>query len=113
MIKVLAIIISALIAPLSSAQTKAAEWQKASLVEKRTVNEWCRHCPDWNKTRYSLQTQDGMIYVAETHRTLDVTLNGHNSLRVEKDGHVGAALHILDDAGKEQKLRIVGKIAPQ
>lgn len=111
--KVLAILIGALIAPLSFAQTNTAEWQKASLVEKRTVNEWCRHCPDWNKTRYSLQTNDGMIYVAETHSILDVAINGHNSLRVEKNGHVGAALHIRDDAGKEHKLRIVERIAPK
>lgn len=87
------------------------EWKDASLVQKRTVNEWCRHCPDWNKTRYSFHAQDGMTYVAETHRNLDVAINGHVSIRFEKDGHVGDVLHVLDDAGKDHKLRIVERIA--
>jgi hypothetical protein len=76
------------------------------------VDEWCRHCPDWNQTFYSFKLDDGSIYVAKTHRTLDITLNGHNLFRVEKDGHVGDYVHILDDAGKDRKLRITEKRAP-
>jgi hypothetical protein len=90
----------------------APDWKNCTVIKISTVNEWCRHCPDWNQTFYSFKLEDGSVYVARTHRTLDVTLNGHNSLRVEKDGHVGDYIHILDDAGKDRKLRITEKIAP-
>jgi hypothetical protein len=77
------------------------------------VCRWCRHCPDWNQTSYSFKLDDGTVYVAQTHKKLDVTLNGRTKLRFEKDGHVGDYVHILDDAAKEQKLRITEKIAPE
>jgi hypothetical protein len=79
-----------------SAQTP--DWKEASLVEIHTVNEWCRHCPDWNKTHYSFRLQDGMVYVVETHSQLNVTLNGHTRLRLDGDGKIGSTLHILDDS---------------
>jgi len=86
---------------------------QATLTDKRTINEWCRHCPDWNKTRYSFRTDDGMTYVGETHKQLDIALNGHNVIRFAKDGHVGDNLFVQDDSGKEQKLKIVERIAPK
>jgi hypothetical protein len=90
----------------------APSWQNSSVIKVETVNAWCRHCPDANQTLYSFKLDDGTVYVAHTHRTLDVTLNGHNSFRFEKDGHVGDYVHILDDAGKDRKLKISQKIAP-
>jgi hypothetical protein len=64
-------------------------------------------------TYYSFRTDDGLTYVAVTgpgaHSALNVTLNGHNGLRIDDGGHV----HILDDAGKDKKLRIVERIAPK
>jgi hypothetical protein len=103
-----------ILAVLISARTARAalDWKNSIVIKISTVNEWCRHCPDWNQTFYSFKLDDGSVYVARTHRTLDVTLNGHNSFRVEKDGHVGDYVHILDDAGKDRKLRITEKIAP-
>src|ERR1700730_511224 len=81
------------------------DWKNSSLIKTETVNEWCRHCPDANQTFYSFKLDDGTVYVARTHRTLDVTLNGQTKFRVEKDGHVGDTAHILDDAGKDRKLK--------
>jgi hypothetical protein len=40
---------------------------------------------------------------------LNVALNGHNGFRIDNGGNVP----ILDDAGKDRKLRIVEKIAPK
>jgi hypothetical protein len=85
------------------------DWKNSTLIKTETINGWCRHCPDWNQTSYSFKLDDGTIYVAQTHMTLDVTLNGHVKFRVEKDGHVGDYVHILDDAGKDRKLRITKK----
>jgi hypothetical protein len=84
-------------------------WKNSTVIKIRTVNEWCRHCPDANQTFYSFKLDDGTIYVARTHRTLDVTLSGHVKFRFEKDGHVGDTAHILDDAGKDRKLKITAK----
>lgn len=81
-------------------------------MEVHTINEWCKHCPDWNQTRYSFRLQDGMIYVGETHKRLNVTVNGHTRLRLEGEGKVGSTLHIMDDSNKEQKLKVVQKIGP-
>jgi len=83
------------------------------VIKISTVNEWCRHCPDWNQTSYSFKLDDGSVYVAQTHTKLDVTLNGHTKFRFEKDAHVGDHIHILDDAGKDQKLRITEKMASE
>lgn len=91
----------------------ASSWEDSSVIKILTVNEWCRHCPDWNQTSYSFKLADGIVYVARTHRKLDVTLNGQTKFRVERDGHVGDYVHILDDAGKERKLRIIEKIAAE
>lgn len=90
------------------------DWKDSTLIKIETVNAWCRHCPDWNQTSYSFKLGDGTVYTAQTHKTLDVTINGHTKFRVEKDGHVGDYIHILDDAGKDRKLRITRKeIQPQ
>ena len=68
-------------------------------------------CP---RIPYSFKLDNGTVYTAQTHKTLDVTLNGHTKFRLEKDGHVGDYVHILDDAGKDRKLRIIKKeIQPQ
>jgi len=88
-------------------------WQNCLVVKVSTVNEWCRHCSDWNQTTYSFKLDDGTVYVGQTHKRLDVTLNGHTKLRFEKDGHVGDYIHILDDAGHEKKIRVTEKIAPE
>ena len=85
----------------------------SSVIKTSTVNEWCRHCPDWNQTSYSFKLDDGNVYVAQTHKRLDVTINGHTKLRFENDGHVGDFIHILDDSGKDRRLHIVQKIAPE
>jgi hypothetical protein len=85
------------------------DWKNATLIKIETVNAWCRHCPDWNQTSYSFKLGDGTVYIVQTHKTLDVTLNGLTKFRVEKDGHVGDYVHILDDAGKDRKLRITKK----
>jgi hypothetical protein len=87
------------------------EWKDSTVIKISTTNEWCRHCPDWNQTSYSFKLDDGTVFVAQTHEKLDITLNGRTKLRFEKDGHVGDHVHILDDAGKDQKLRITEKIA--
>ena len=89
-----------------------SDWKDATVTNIRTVNEWCRHCPDWNKTRYSFRLDDGMTYVGETHKRLNVTLSGRTRVRLEGNGGVGDNLHIVDDSNKDQKLRIVQKIAP-
>jgi hypothetical protein len=91
----------------------SAQWTTATLIEKRTINEWCRHCPDWNKTRYSFKFDDDMTYVGEAHRNLNIAVNGHNQLRIENSGRVGDHLYVRDDSGKEWRLRIVEKIAPK
>jgi hypothetical protein len=95
----------------ASLGAQTADWKDSSLVEVRTINEWCRHCPDWNKKHYSFRLPDGMTYVGETHKKLNVTLNGHTRIRIEGTGEIGDALHILDDSNKDQKLKIVEKIA--
>ena len=87
--------------------------EDSSVMKISTVNEWCRHCPDWNQTSYSFKLDDETVYVGQTHKTLDVTLNGYTKLRFEKDGHVGDYIHILDDAGHDRKLRVIPKIAPE
>lgn len=84
-------------------------WQHATVIKISTLNAWCRQCPDWNQTLYSFKLQDGMVYVARTHRALDITLHGTVSFRVEKDGHVGDHAHVLDDAGKDRRLVITEK----
>jgi hypothetical protein len=104
------LILAVLVSP--SLARAAPDWKNCTVIKISTLNEWCRHCPDWNQTFYSFKLDDGSVYVARTHRTLDVTLNGHNSFRVDKDGHVGDYVHILDDAGQDRKLRITEKIAP-
>lgn len=83
----------------------------SSVIKVKKVNAWCRHCPDINKNLYSFKLEDGTVYVAETHGTLDVTINGHTKVRFEKDGHVGDHIRILDDSGKEKSLRITEKNA--
>ena len=90
-----------------------AEWKDSTVVKISTTNEWCRHCPDWNQTSYWFKLDDGTVYVAQTHKKLDVTLNGHTKFRFEKDGHVGDRVHILDDAGKDQELHITEKMAAE
>ncbi len=88
-------------------------WLNSSLIKTSTVNEWCRHCPDWNQTAYSFKLDDGTVYIAQSHKTLDVTVNGHTRLRFEKDGHVGDYVHIIDDAGKDRKLKIIQRVVPE
>src|SRR2546427_1167160 len=108
--------IAALLAVLSFTSpvlAKHYDWKDSTLIKTETINAWCRHCPDANQTFYSFKLDDGTVYVARTHKTLDVTLNGHTQFRVEKDGHVGDYVHVLDDAGKDRKLRIVQRIAPK
>ena len=94
-------------------QTAPSTWVDSSVIKTTTVNEWCRHCPDWNQTSYSFKLGDGNVYVAQTHKRLDVTINGHTKFRFENDGHVGDYIHIVDDAGKDRRLRIIQKIAPE
>jgi hypothetical protein len=108
--------VAALVAILSftsPVRAKHYEWKDSTLIKTETINAWCRHCPDANQTLYSFKLGDGTVYVARTHKTLDITLNGHTQFRVEKDGHVGDYVHVLDDAGKDMKLRIVQRIAPK
>jgi hypothetical protein len=105
--------IAAAILLLLSSAVAAPGWQNSSVVKVWTVNEWCRHCPDWNQTSYSFKLDDGTVYVGQTHKKLDVTLNGHTKLRFEKDGRVGDYIHILDDAGRDKKLKLTEKIAPE
>jgi hypothetical protein len=52
------------------------------------------------------------VYVGQSHKKLEVTLNGQTMFRFEKDAYVGDYIHILDDFGKDRKLRITEKIAP-
>jgi hypothetical protein len=108
--KYLAFLFLSLSCSLLLAQT---EWKNSTVIKISTTNEWCRHCPDSNQTSYSFKLDDGTVYVAQTHKKLDVTLNGHTKFRFEKDGHVGDHVHILDDAGKDQELRITEKIAAE
>ena len=97
------------------------QWQDSVLVKVETVNGWCQHCgSDFVKMNYSFKFDDGTVYTAQIgaggalhHRQpLDLTVNGHVKFRFEKDGHIGNYIHILDDSGKDKKLRIIEKIAP-
>jgi hypothetical protein len=97
------------------------QWQDSTLIKVETINGWCEHCgSDVVKANYSFKLNDGTVYTAQIgaggvlhHRNpLDVTLNGHIQFRFEKGDHVGDYIHILDDSGKDIKLRIVGKTAP-
>jgi hypothetical protein len=97
------------------------QWQDSILVKVETINGWCQHCgSDFVKMNYFFKLIDGTVYVAQIgaggvvhHRQpLDTTLNGHVQFRFEKDGHVGDYVHILDDVGKDRKLRVIEKIAP-
>lgn len=62
-----------------------------------------------------MEPKVGAVYVAQTHKKLDVTLNGHTRFRFEKDGHshIGDHVYILDDAGKDQELRVTEKMAAE
>jgi len=108
--KCLAFLLLSLSCSLLLAET---EWKESTVIKVSTLNEWCRHCPDWNQTSYSFRVEDGTVYVGQTHKRLDITLNGHTKFRYEKDGHVGDKVHILDDAGKDQELRITEKMAAE
>jgi hypothetical protein len=99
--------------PASTLAFGESAWQNSSLIKTSTVNEWCRHCPDWNQTSYSFKLDDGTVYVGQTHKKLDVMVNGHTKLRFEKDGHVGEYMHIIDDGGQDKKLKVIQKIAPE
>jgi hypothetical protein len=108
------VLISTIFTALAWAQTgNTSDWHDASLVKTSTSNEWCHHCPDWNQTSYFFKIEAGVIVVGRIHKTLDVTVNGHNKLRFDKDGRVGDYLHVMDDAGKDQHLKIVQRIAPE
>jgi hypothetical protein len=95
----------------STVAAQSPEWKDSILVNVSVLNEWCRHCPDWNQTRYSLQAEDGMVYVAQAHKSLNVAVHSHYKFRMETDGRIGAYVHVLDESGKDFKLRIVQKIA--
>ena len=105
-------ILVVLISPIATIGQTGGDWKNATLVEVSLVNEWCRHCPDWNQSLYSFKLDDGTVYVGRTHTTLDISLNGQTPLRFEKDGHVGDHLYIRDDAGKERKLTVTQKKQP-
>jgi len=102
---------SIVVAALLFQSVSSPTWANSSVIKISTANEWCRHCPDWNQTSYSFKLDDGTVYVGQTHKKLDVTVNGHSRVRFEKDGHVGDYIHVLDDVGKDRKLRIIEKIA--
>ena len=109
-----AVIVTILLSQLVSATPQTAStWQNSALIKTSTVNEWCRHCPDWNQTSYSFKLDDGMVYVGQTHTKLDVVVNGQTKLRFEKDGHVGDYMHVIDDGGQDKKLKVIQKIAPE
>jgi hypothetical protein len=104
-----------LIAVLASAITAWAgpEWQDSTLVKVETGRGHTPLFHDVEVTSYSFKLKDGTIYTADNRsRTLNITVNGHTRLRVEKDGHVGDYIHILDDSGRDIKLHIVEKTAP-
>ena len=107
---ILTILLSQLV--FATPQDASTPWQNSSLIKTSTDNEWCRHCPDWNQTSYSFKLDDGTVYVGQTHKKLDVMVNGHTKLRFEKDGHVGDYMHIIDDGGQDKKLKVIEKIAP-
>ena len=104
-------LISVIMAALLVQSTPVSTWQHSSVVKIITVEERCNHCPDWKHTDYSFKLDDGTVYVGQSHKELDITLNGHTMFRFEKDGHVGDYIHILDDFGKDKRLRIKEKIA--
>jgi hypothetical protein len=86
--------------------------QNATLADIRHVNEWCKHCPDWNQTLYSFKVDGGRTYVGTTHAALDIALHGRVTLRFDRDGRVGDHMHVIDDHGKYVRLKITEKIAP-
>jgi len=86
-------------------------WENSSVI--KIVNEWCRHCPDWNQTSTRSSSTKAQSTSGRPHKKLDVTLNGHSRVRFEKDGHVGDYIHVLDDVGKDRKPRIMEKIAAE
>jgi hypothetical protein len=89
------------------------QWQDSTLVKIETGRGHTPLFHDVEVTSYSFKLKDGTIYTADNRsRTLNVTVNGHTRLRFEKDGHVGDYIHILDDSGKDVRLHIVGKTAP-
>ncbi len=79
------LILVVLVSPLMA--WAAPDWKNSTIIKISTVNEWCRHCPDWNHTFYSFKLDDGSVYVARTHRTLDVTLpNFRRAVDFPQDG---------------------------
>jgi len=105
------LILMILLIPITS--FAAPDSQDATLIKIETGRGHTPLFHDVEVTSYSFKLTDGTVLVADTHRrALDITMNGHTKLRFEKDGHVGDYIHILDDAGKDRKLDIVGKTAP-
>jgi hypothetical protein len=51
-----------------------AEWKDSTVIKISSTNEWCRHCPDWNQTSYSFKLDDGAVYIAQTHKKLDISV---------------------------------------
>jgi len=99
---------SLIVAALFVQSATVSPWKDSSVI--KIIEERCHHCPDW--TYYSFKLDDGTVYVGQSHKKLEVTLNGHTMFRFEKDAYVGDYIHILDDFGKDRRLRITEKIAP-
>jgi hypothetical protein len=94
---------------------KDRQWQDAQLVDIASSNGGAAAMPLGTMVVavpivhnfYWYETSD-TIYACSpgSGKLLNVTLHGHNQFAVE-----GLTAHILDDSGKEIKLKIVQKIA--
>ena len=102
--------------PTNDRSTKDLQWQDAKLIDITTEPGGAVVVPiaalaggPITKTFYWMQTND-TIYVLGPVLTrsqlLNVTLHGPTKLAID-----GNNAHILDDYGKNQKLRIIEKIA--
>jgi hypothetical protein len=98
------------------AKDKDYEWIDAKVIDITTESRGAAVVPlvaltggPTTKTYYWIQTDD-TIYVLGPVLTrshlLNVTLHGPTKLAID-----GNAAHILDDYGKDEKLRIVQKVA--
>lgn len=101
---------------LGAAPAKDYQWKDAKVIDITTEKGGAVVVPlvaltggPTTKTYYWIQTDD-MIYVLGPVLTrsqlLDVTLHGPTKLAID-----GNNAHILDDYGKDEKLRIVQKVA--
>jgi hypothetical protein len=95
----------------TSAPTAWPTLYRQQLEDQRDGCQQCQQCTAPG-TLYSFKVDGGMTYVGTTHAALDIALHGRVTLRFDRDGRVGDHMHVIDDHGKDVRLKITEKIAP-